>query len=310
MKRNLLPFIALMFLFALITGCHSTFSGQVLDAETGKPIEGAFVIGQWTITRGFGNTYTEVLAVNETFTDHDGKFKLVGSKNPSAHYPEVLIFKDGYTAWRSDYVFPSWEKRAYQNNVKINLERFKDEYSYTQYSFFLDHAFLSQHSPKLSEIVNNARLETSRRASIQIPVNFTGKIVDAETGMPIEGAFIMATGQGIGYTPKINTLVEAVSDKEGIVRIAGSFPMLENPPGVLVYYKGYFAQSNWHSGIWKIKELKEFKWTNSFVFKMEKWDPRFSHKDHYNFMENVAARAASEGKPQLMNLIMWEKDAK
>lgn len=309
MRRNLIRIILLIFLTAVIAGCHSRFSGQVFDAETGRPIERAFVFGQWTVTKGLpGLTYHEISAVTETLTDHNGKFSLSGSMNPFANYPEVVVYKEGYAAWRNDYIFPSWEKRKSRGGGKIMLERFKDDYSYFKYSSFLNLAIMKE-SLNLSEIIHKVRIEAERRANIQIPLDFSGKVVDAETGMPIEGALLMAIGRGWGYTHKVNTVVEGISDKEGNVRITGKFPMLENPPCVLVYKKGYLVRSSWRSMADIYEQLTDFKWQNGFVFKLNKWGDNWKPiEDHFGFIYNIAAHyAEQEGKPLLLDSILWEK---
>ncbi len=68
MKIKLLAVIALMLLVE--TGCYLPVSGQVVDAETNKPIEGAVVLVEWTKTKGYGLTYTESYKVAETLTEN------------------------------------------------------------------------------------------------------------------------------------------------------------------------------------------------------------------------------------------------
>jgi len=305
--------IILVFIIALVlpnTGCQPIYSGTVIDAETGKPVEGALAFAQWTNTQGLpGLTYHKVSALSETETDINGKFLLVGSFNPLADPPEVVVYKEGYTAWRNDYKFPTWEHRESVDTDKIILERFKEEFSLLEYSSFLNHGIMEK-TQKFKDVTTEVSKDAYRRADIQIPLDFKGIVVDAETGDPIEGAIVLAMGTGLGYTPKVNTIIESISDKEGIVRITGNFPMLERPPSILVYKKGYFSQSSWHSGNWKIKELNNFKWASGYVFKMERWDSRFSHKEHFDFLYNNAVHAENEGMPLLMNSIRWEKDLK
>lgn len=119
---------------------------------------------------------------------------------------------------------------------------------------------------------------------------------------------MLAIGYGMGYTPKVNMVTEGVSDNEGNVRITGTFPMLNRPPAVMIYKSGYFAQSSWHHYCCDV--LDKFAWPSGYVFRLKRWDARFSHKEHYEFIYNVAAQARNDGKPLLMNNIQWEKEGK
>ena len=77
----------------------------VVDAETGKPIEGAVVTANWELVKGGfdGPRYYGQLEVKETVTDAKGRFFFEGfSKEDSSGAelresdPQILIFKAGY----------------------------------------------------------------------------------------------------------------------------------------------------------------------------------------------------------------------
>ncbi len=77
----------------------------VVDAETGKPIEGAVVTANWELVKGSldGPRYYGQLEVKETVTDANGRFFFDGfSKEDSSGAelresdPQILIFKAGY----------------------------------------------------------------------------------------------------------------------------------------------------------------------------------------------------------------------
>ena len=62
--------------------CLAGTSGVAVDAKSGKPVEGAVVVMQWTVTKGLGNTYHEVYQVYERVTDKkDGRFSVPGVLN-------------------------------------------------------------------------------------------------------------------------------------------------------------------------------------------------------------------------------------
>jgi len=79
--------------------------GQVVDADTGKPLVGALVLEvfyRWP-KRGFGNfPVSKVFRDSaETFTDSGGRFILSGPFDSDSWWTDALyIFKSGYGPWR------------------------------------------------------------------------------------------------------------------------------------------------------------------------------------------------------------------
>jgi hypothetical protein len=102
-----------------------------VDATTGKPLEGAIVLAQWTKTGGLpGLTSNAPYAVKETETDKDGMFHMSGVYYPLVDQPELVIYKKGYVPWRndSDFMDPNWkkyDKNIWQNNMTYKLNLFK-----------------------------------------------------------------------------------------------------------------------------------------------------------------------------------------
>ncbi len=87
-----------------VTGCipaytiryDETFSGKVVDAETGEPVEGAVVLGVWYVSMIYGSKYYDA---RETVTDKNGEFSIHGKglRIMSNLEPmDILIFKAGY----------------------------------------------------------------------------------------------------------------------------------------------------------------------------------------------------------------------
>lgn len=167
-------------------------------------------------------------------------------------------------------------------------------------------------SLKCEEKARIAEEDLKRR--INTPLNFKGIVVDSETGIPIEGALVLA----IDYKYENTTVIEGISDKDGKVSIASTVPIKDEFPQIMIYKKGYFAQSNWSSEYLDVTPLPKFNWPDGYVFKMKKWRSKndswigrknYYHNTHYKFMYDVAAMAKSKGKPMLMDSILWEWDA-
>ncbi|MBI4824868.1 MAG: hypothetical protein HY807_00395 [Nitrospirae bacterium] len=121
--------IKLLFLFSLLfvmsTGCatslanyEGSFKGKVIDADTGKPIEKAVVLGTWykeyaTVAGAIHKFYD----ASETLTDQDGEFSLSGqgiSMLSNVNPMDILIFKAGYS-----YESGSWNSlKKYATYIK------------------------------------------------------------------------------------------------------------------------------------------------------------------------------------------------
>ncbi len=117
-----------------------------------------------------------------------------------------------------------------------------------------------------------------------------GKVVDAETGEPIEGAVAMVEWtktKGLGNTYTVSAkVVEAVSDKEGNIELEGCFSPFVNKPNLTIYKKGYVAWNNVYVfPDWKKRE--EFEWKDGQVFKIEKFKNTYSYVDHQFFISRA-----------------------
>lgn len=124
-----------------MTGCYSEITGKVVDADTGKPIEGAVVLVEWTITKGLGHTSTESYKVIEAVSDKDGHVTISGNiANPLVNRPRMTVYKKGYVAWNNEYIFPNWGKRKdykWSDGLIVKLEPFKKEFSRADHVYFL-----------------------------------------------------------------------------------------------------------------------------------------------------------------------------
>lgn len=111
MKRNLLFALQLLCALFTLSACATplTYSAkeirsQIVDAETGQPIEGAIVVAQWVLSHVGSGGYGTRLHVYETTTDKKGSY-LIPAWGPTPHPPltdlmyrdpQILIFKSGY----------------------------------------------------------------------------------------------------------------------------------------------------------------------------------------------------------------------
>ena len=145
LKRN--KFCILFLVILLMTISLSTakgyagINGTVVDNDTGKPIEGAIVLVEWTKTKGVpGMTHTESYKVVEKVTNNVGKFTISGVLNPLVSRPNITVYKKGYVAWNNKFIFPDYAKRtdfAWQKSYVFKLAKFKDNYSYIKHQSFI-----------------------------------------------------------------------------------------------------------------------------------------------------------------------------
>jgi len=121
------------------TGCYSPISGRVIDAETNQPIEGAVVLVEWTKTIGYGLTYTESYKVAEALSGKDGQLELPGCNSAFVNAPDVTVYKKGYVAWSSRWMFPGYRNRTdfRWGDYVFKLDRFKEGYSYIDHTSFI-----------------------------------------------------------------------------------------------------------------------------------------------------------------------------
>lgn len=140
MKATYLIILLMLLMLLPCTGCTTPITGKIVDAETGQAIEGAILLVEWTKVHGFGNTYTSSEKVAEVFSDKDGIVKIPGYNDPTAQGPDVTIYKPGYVAWNSKWIFPDSRNRTdfeWKNNYVFRLERFKPEYTYKDHTSFI-----------------------------------------------------------------------------------------------------------------------------------------------------------------------------
>lgn len=137
-----------------------------------------------------------------------------------------------------------------------------------------------------------------------------GRVIDAETQQPIEGAVVMVEwtkkhGFGDSWTESYK-VVEVVSDKEGMVQIKGCYSPFVELPHVTVYKKGYVAWND--ESIFQGPARTDFKW-GDYVFKLEHFRPGYSHDRHLYFIRSSIHSAQNlESKQTIYRAFDWETD--
>jgi hypothetical protein len=96
---------------------YDAYSGWVVDAATGEPIESTVVVAAWEIVQWhfFHGSSRKIVHIQETVTDREGRFSLapLGDYTPplgwerEAHFPILAFFKPGYD-WTTRQRF-TWE---------------------------------------------------------------------------------------------------------------------------------------------------------------------------------------------------------
>ncbi len=86
------------------------FDGRVIDGGSGKPVEGAAVVGSWSLRAGAGPSGPAGARVVSVDTDADGRYRigpLKGGVDAAALVERftLVIYKRGYLGWRSDVRF-------------------------------------------------------------------------------------------------------------------------------------------------------------------------------------------------------------
>ncbi len=153
--------VFLIFVLMITSGCshYSDITGKVIDAATGKPIEGAIVVAQWTKKRGWlGEQQRELHKIIETLTDKEGKFSLSGTVGFVLDPPEMIIYKEGYIPWRNDMIFPSGnivKNHEWNNNGTYKLDVFTDQYTIVQLRNFIDSGIIGIGYVPIFHKINN-----------------------------------------------------------------------------------------------------------------------------------------------------------
>lgn len=147
--------ISFLFLLSIVLPTSSwgrtIITGQVVDAETGKPLENAAVYIYWSkMGSGPPGLAGRVeVEVAETLTDAEGFFKIPKYSTLFKHY-RMAVYKKGYVCWSSDDIFPTYEKRkgfSLEDGMVIKLKHFKGEYSKEKHAIFSTTSSIGRNMP-------------------------------------------------------------------------------------------------------------------------------------------------------------------
>jgi hypothetical protein len=114
------------------------FDGQVLDAETERPVAGALVYASWAMAEGTGAVAPAGWRDQVVSTDATGRYKIprlpgkVPGRLTGFH---LVVYKRGYVAYRSDHRFEDFAARTdfAQKNLKVPLARWRPEMSHARH---------------------------------------------------------------------------------------------------------------------------------------------------------------------------------
>jgi len=138
----------------------------------------------------------------------------------------------------------------------------------------------------------------------------SGRVIDAETNKPIEGAVVLVEwtktiGFGLTRTESYK-VAEAISDKDGEIRLSGCYSPVVNKPHVTVYKKGYVAWND-ESIFPALTQRVDFTW-GSYVFRLEKFRPEYSYDKHVSFIwSSIREYQNYDAKKIIINAFEWER---
>jgi hypothetical protein len=121
------------------------YLGQVIDAETDKPVDKALVYGAWAFERGVGLIAPRGAAEITVETDANGRYRipplteLPGGLSMRVARFTLIVYKRGYVAYRSDTHFPDLSPRRdfVQRGNTVRLVPWSAELSHARHLGFL-----------------------------------------------------------------------------------------------------------------------------------------------------------------------------
>jgi hypothetical protein len=121
------------------------FDGQVIDAETGRPIPDAQVLASWTFVEGYALLAPAAWREHIVVTDATGRYQIPRlaevPRGGSARLGDfhLVVYKRGYIAWRSDRRFEDFGPRAdfAQRKQEVRLERWRSDISHVRHLRYL-----------------------------------------------------------------------------------------------------------------------------------------------------------------------------
>lgn len=137
----------------------------------------------------------------------------------------------------------------------------------------------------------------------------SGRVIDAETKQPIEGAVVLVEwtktkGFGFTYTESYK-VAETLSDKEGKFELPGCYSAFVNEPDLTIYKKGYVAWNN--KIIFPLYDKRtDYIWRSGYVFRLERFLQGYSRDQHTSFIHRAINLGFGE-KKLIVNAYDWEE---
>ena len=103
-------------------------------------------------------------------------------------------------------------------------------------------------------------------------------------------------------------VVEAISEKDGTVKIGGCYYPFVNAPNMVVYKKGYAAWNNEYI-FPKYERRTDFIWENGYVFKLEKFLNSYSYLEHMQFVSGAAHLGLADEKKKILEKYYDESES-
>jgi len=121
------------------------FDGQVLDADSEKPLPGALVHASWAFERGIGFVAPHGSAVHVSETDAGGRYRiprldlLPGGLSMRVARFTLIVYHRGYVAYRSDRQFSDFSLRRdfVQHSNQVRLVPWSPDMSHAKHVWFL-----------------------------------------------------------------------------------------------------------------------------------------------------------------------------
>ena len=131
------------------------FDGQVIDAGSGKPIDGATVVASWSVRQGRGLSGPGSVRVVALDTDADGRYRIARFEEDAFAHGSwldrftLVVYKRGYLGWRSDLRYSDGAPRSdfTQAANVVPLERLPPDISHRRHL-----AYLGADGPILSKL--------------------------------------------------------------------------------------------------------------------------------------------------------------
>jgi hypothetical protein len=129
----------------------------------------------------------------------------------------------------------------------------------------------------------------------------SGKVVDGVSGMPLEGAVVLAQWTKTHGMPGLTShsvykIEETETDKEGMFSLSGAYSPFLDPPEMVIYKKGYVPWRNdmdFMNPTWK--HYEENIWQNNMTYKLNIFADKYTYGRLYSFLDySIMGRGGTE----------------